>query len=513
MRALWLQVVGRRLVARRGRSQGAAEAAVTGSEGGALPAILYVPDLAQLLRISEKAVRHRAARGLVPGPMRVGRALAWTRGVVLGWLRESGRSAGIDDMKITLRPYAKDKSRWQVDIRLMNPCNPQHEIRRRMVAPSGHDPKQARAWGERQVAALLRELVGEGTPREVEVPAPNKVDAPTKSVARNKEVARPRAQTMTLAEFYKARFEPEHVGLQKPATREYYATVWPLYIAPALGDLPLEAIDDDRISAFRAGLRKKLAASTSNIVLSKVMKMLRYARKLRLLDTVPLAERLPEPRKRPKEIYSDEQIARLVEAARRYGTDALVILLLALDAGLRVSEICALEWSDVDLRGGTVLVQRSVFQGEAQTPKGKIGKVALTRALHEALVEHERAGRLGPLVLYRSSCHTRHTWAPFTPATVWTILGKLQAEVGLKKAGPHLLRHTALTRLANLGASVYVIQAVARHAHLQTTQVYLHTQQTGLSREAANLLDRAAAAGGFGNALATLPTNGQNIAP
>jgi integrase len=76
--------------------------------------------------------------------------------------------------------------------------------------------------------------------------------------------------------------------------------------------------------------------------------------------------------------------------------------------------------------------------------------------------------------------------------------------VGLKKAGPHLLRHTALTRLANLGASVYVIQAVARHAHLQTTQVYLHTQQTGLSREAANLLDRAAAAGGFAASTAGL---------
>ncbi|MBK8263838.1 MAG: hypothetical protein IPK80_21185 [Nannocystis sp.] len=65
-------------------------------------------------------------------------------------------------MKITLRPYAKDKNRWQIDIRLANPSQPQTEIRRRMVAPGGHDQKQARTWGERQVAALLRELVGEG---------------------------------------------------------------------------------------------------------------------------------------------------------------------------------------------------------------------------------------------------------------------------------------------------------------------------------------------------------------
>lgn len=180
-------------------------------------------------------------------------------------------------MKITLRPYAKDKNRWQIDIRLMNPCNPEHEIRRRMVAPSGHDPKQARAWGERQVAALLRELVGETGAKETEVAPPALVEAPRKG-APGREADKTRAGSMTLAEFYKTRFEPEHVALLKPATRDYYRKMWALHIGPGLGELPLVAIDDDRISAFRAGLRKKLAASTSNIVLAKVARMLRFAR-------------------------------------------------------------------------------------------------------------------------------------------------------------------------------------------------------------------------------------------
>ena len=495
-------------MARGGGSKVFAGGVESGGVAG-LPEILYVPDLAALLRISEKAVRHRAARGLVPPAMRLGRALAWTRDVVLGWLRESGRAAGTVDMKITLRPYAKDKSRWQIDIRLMNPCNPEHEIRRRMVAPGGCDPKQARAWGERQVAALLRELVGEGA---AEVVAPMNVGPPTKGAPR-KEAERPRAGTMTLAEFYTTRFGPEHVALQKPATRDYYRKAWALYIAPVLGAVPLAAIDDDRISAFRAGLRKNLAASTSNVVLSKVARILRFARKVRAIEAVPTFERLPEPRKRPKEVYSEAQIAAMLAVARRHGTDALVILLLALDAGLRVSEICALEWGDVDLREGTVLVQRSVYLGETQTPKGKIGKIALTRALHEALLAHRREADHGPLVVYRRPSQKKPTTGPHTPGTIWTVLGRIQAELGFKKAGPHLLRHTALTRLANLGASVYVVQSVARHAHLQTTQVYLHTQQTGLSREAATLLDRAAAAGGFGNALATLATNSPDSVP
>ena len=54
-------------------------------------------------------------------------------------------------MKITLRPYAHDKNRWHVDIRLMNPCSPARELRKRMVAPKRLSEQQARAWGERQV--------------------------------------------------------------------------------------------------------------------------------------------------------------------------------------------------------------------------------------------------------------------------------------------------------------------------------------------------------------------------
>ena len=101
---------------RRGRAAGGVEGG--GSAGGLeeLPDILYVPDLAGLLRVSAKAVRHRAARGQVPEPMRLGKELAWTRDAVLGWLRDNGRSARSVDMKITLRPYAKDTSRWQLDI-------------------------------------------------------------------------------------------------------------------------------------------------------------------------------------------------------------------------------------------------------------------------------------------------------------------------------------------------------------------------------------------------------------
>ena len=158
-----------------------------------------------------------------------------------------------------------------------------------------------------------------------------------------------------------------------------------------------------------------------------------------------------------------------------------------------------------------MIVQCNTYRGEKQTPKGTIGTITLTKALRAALVKHRKREPIGALVLYRRSQRTGGEWKPHTPHSIRHRLNTLQSEAGLVESGPHLLRHTALTRLANLGASVYVIQAVARHAHLQTTQGYLHTQQVGLAREAATLLDRAAlrsatdsvASPVFGNVLAT----------
>ncbi len=464
------------------------EAAVSLSD---LPEILYVQDLAGLLRISRKAVRHRAIRGQLPAPMRLGRTLAWTRDDVLQWLGAQARSPKqrATIIKIALRPYSKDKGRWQVDIRLKDPAYPDgDDIRRRIVAPAGCDEQQARLWGERRAAALQVEQAeqGSGEAEQGSGEAESGLRLPRQ---------RRRAKLVTLREFYRDRFQPEHVELLKHATRDYYQKVWRLYIEPRLGDLPLAAIDDSRVSTYRAWLRRKLAASTANIVLSKVAKMLRFARKLRLVELTPHFERLPEPRKRPKSVLTGEQIAALTVAARCRHTSALVIVLLALDVGLRVSEICALKWQDVDLKMGTVLIQHSVYAGEEQTPKGVIGKIALSSALRSALSELRQEEHRGDLVLYRQSCHTGGKWAQHSQGSIWYLLGQLQRSAGLEKSGPHLLRHTSLTRLANLGASVHMIQAVARHTYLQTTQSYLHTQKTGLSREAAMLLDRAAAVG------------------
>ena len=272
-------------------------------------------------------------------------------------------------MKIHLRPYAHDTNRWHVDIRLMHPTAAT-EIRKRLVAPAGLSEAQARAWGERQVPTILGKALGViAEPADKEAPAAN-----TPKTARRPPAAR---SPVTLASFFVERFEPEYVRLQKPATRVNYDTLFRNHLGPHLGGLPLAAIDEDRLSTFRAELRQRLGVTTTNLVLSKLARILRFAKRVGLLAVVPDVEKFPVPRTRPKAVLSDDQIEALLEAAASLGTSAEVVVLLAVEAGLRAGEICALEWADVDMKEGAITVQNNSFRGEKQTPKGTIARIAM----------------------------------------------------------------------------------------------------------------------------------------
>jgi integrase len=309
-----------------------------------------------------------------------------------------------------------------------------------------------------------------------------------------KEIITMRAPRLTLAEFYERRFLPEHVALQKRATRDSYESLYRNHIGPQLGDVPIAVIDEDRISSFRAALHKRVGITTANRRARQAgqdsSRRPRSSRRSRCCRTSS-ASRCP--RARPKPVFSDVEIARLSEAAADRSPDALLVCLLALDANLRVSEICALQWTDINLEQRTITVQHNVYKGEEQTPKGEIKTIALSsgvlRAIDGAPQRAASSGRWSSTGARSTRAASGH---PHTPHSVRHLLNETQKQGKVARSGPHLLRHTGLTRLANLGASVYAVQAMARHARLQTTQAYLHLQQCTVSREAANLLDTAA---------------------
>jgi integrase/recombinase XerC len=142
------------------------------------------------------------------------------------------------------------------------------------------------------------------------------------------------------------------------------------------------------------------------------------------------------------------------------------ILEMLYGAGLRISELCGLGPSDVDLRGGlvTVLGKRS-----------KIRRVPLGEVAISAIRTYLDAGRrflAGPATP-ADALFLNRRGRRLTPRDARRILERRLLTDG-RAISPHTLRHAYATHLLEGGADLRAVQELLGHADVATTQLYTH---------------------------------------
>ncbi len=171
-----------------------------------------------------------------------------------------------------------------------------------------------------------------------------------------------------------------------------------------------------------------------------------------------------------------------VKAALR-GTRDRALLELLYGAGLRVSEVCSIDVTDVVMVDGTVRVMGKGSK-ERIVPFGPPCAEALLGYMQQ------RGPHPGPLFIsYRDK--------RLTPRSVQTIVQRYgMLATGRGDLHPHALRHTYATHLLDGGADVRSIQELLGHASLSTTQKYTHVSVEQLLRtyDAAHPLAKSARA-------------------
>lgn len=177
------------------------------------------------------------------------------------------------------------------------------------------------------------------------------------------------------------------------------------------------------------------------------------------------------PRTLPKAI-SLEDVQRLIAGpdTSSLGRRDKALLEVLYGAGLRISELAALDVDDLDLEDGSLLVRAGKGNKSRVVPLGRPGRGAVRDYLTvtrpelvkrsksssdwAALFLNARGGRLS-----RQGC--------------WKILKGHARTAGLEaKVSPHTLRHSFATHMLDAGADIRAVQELLGHASLATTQVY-----------------------------------------
>ena len=160
-----------------------------------------------------------------------------------------------------------------------------------------------------------------------------------------------------------------------------------------------------------------------------------------------------------REAYTQTEVSWL---ERHTDGPTLLIVLLGAHAGLRVSEMTALKWDDVDLSGAVL----RVVEGKG----GKTARVNLTPTLVAALEDAPLEQRVG----YVLPCRSQQA-----------VYGRLevacrQAKVTFK--GVHALRHASGTRLRDETGDLALVADHLRHSGLEMARTYAKANNTQLRR-------------------------------
>jgi integrase/recombinase XerC len=227
----------------------------------------------------------------------------------------------------------------------------------------------------------------------------------------------------------------------------------------------IATLTGEQLRAFVAAEhRRGLSPTSLQRRLSACRSFYRWLLKHGVIAASPaLAVKAPKARRRLPQVLDPDEAKALVEVPTDapLGLRDRALLELFYSSGLRLSELCALRWHDLQLEDGLVTVlgkgrkQRSV-------PVGSHARAALA-----AWRADQRPAADAPVFPGRNG--------PLTPRAVQLRLRNLAQRQGLfKRVHPHLLRHSFASHVLESSGDLRGVQELLGHADIATTQIYTH---------------------------------------
>jgi len=254
------------------------------------------------------------------------------------------------------------------------------------------------------------------------------------------------------------------------------------------GDVDPNAIDAGHLGGLlAANVRSGFGARSSARQLSALRGFFRFLVRERQIKTDPtaLVDRPRLARRLPK-VLSFEDIERLLAApdtTKPRGVRDAAMIHLMYASGLRVSELCALEVGDLDMKTGLVA---ALGKGHKRRiiPMGEVAMAHLTAYLRDVRPSQARPNETVLFVSPRGGRFSRQGF--------WKLLKRHARAAGITMPlSPHKLRHSFATHLLRGGADLRAVQAMLGHADLGTTEIYTRVAQDHVERAHARAHPRA----------------------
>jgi integrase len=325
--------------------------------------------------------------------------------------------------------------------------------------------------------ALVRESTKQGNDKVArQMEAAHKT-----SLAKGEVGIREKKPAPSLANFLKNDFVPfvktKHAA--KPGTAEYYIDGAKMVGKCDWASHLLDKISDQHAQHFAAKYAA-LSASRINCGLRTLRRALNLAFEWGRLER-PTKITLAKGERQRDTVLADGEWERYIAECPQPWRDAATIIR---GTGMRPGEAFALRWENIHLNGKGGLVQ--VTEGKTKAARRMLPVVPAVYAALKA--RKEVAGNPEEGWVFPASSREGHLNKDTAKDQHKRALARVNANAekrGLKELNPfqpYVLRHTALTRLAEAGCDVFTLARIAGHSSITITQRYVHPQADAIER-------------------------------
>ena len=271
--------------------------------------------------------------------------------------------------------------------------------------------------------------------------------------------------------------------LLKQSTIVKYEIVIEKHIKPVLGDHKLYRIDSSACERFRCSLGKELSAKSVRDILTVLKSIIKFISSTTPAFTNRIEITLPKREQQEMRVLTVDEQRRFVNCLLKNMNPCNFGILLALMTGMRIGEVCALQWKDFSLDTKTIRVHATMQRLKCFDEKSMTKTTVVI-----GTPKSEKSTRIIPLT--REACTLCEKMNPdlpeaylltsdrtyMEPRTLQYRLKKVTDACGLEDVHFHTLRHTFATRCVEVGFELKSLSEILGHANTTITlDRYVHS--------------------------------------
>lgn len=298
----------------------------------------------------------------------------------------------------------------------------------------------------------------------------------------------PRSNPVTMSKLFHLWLENRKNSI-KLSTYVTYRTMYRNYISAAFDNMPAERITSNMLSSYMTHLLnsggengRPLSPKSVQAVFMIIRSVFAYAKSEYGLENPAENISLPKSEYREIEVFSNEEMEKIYKSAL-CGDHIKLGILLCLYTGLRIGEICALKWENIDVNESVIHVRKTLQRIKNPNNEGP-KTIVIIEAPKSA--KSIRDIPIPPFIMNevkKSKDHIKPEYYFLTgakryiePRSYQTKYKAFFKSIDVPYKNFHVLRHTFATECIRLGIDVKTVSEILGHSSVKITlDKYVHS--------------------------------------